>query len=98
MHTDRLATLRPITEMHRISQEAEADPEIKLIAARHKKHISKRAWSKGCAVATPMSLPVAYIYDFCEIRFSSSNPPISYKSLHSLRYDSERTVIPTALI
>ena len=45
-----------------------------------------------------MSLPVAYIYDFCEIRFSSSNPPISYKSLHSLKYDSERTVIPTALI
>ena len=77
---------------------AEADPEIKLTAAQHKKHISKRAWSKGCALATPIFLPVAYIYDFCEIRFSSSNPPISNNSLHSLKYDSERTVIATALI
>ena len=75
-----------------------ADPEIKLTAAQHKKHTSKRAWPKGCAVATPSYLPVAYIYDFCGIRFSSSNPLISYNSLHSLKYDSERTVIATALI
>ena len=33
---------------------AEADPVIKLTAAQHKKHISKGAWSKGCAVATPI--------------------------------------------
>ena len=84
--------------MHEPLLEPEADPEIKLTAAQHKKHISKRAWSKGCAVATPIFLPVAYIYDFCEIRFSSSNPPISYNSLHSLKYDSESTVIATALI
>ena len=75
-----------------------ADPEIKLTATQHKKHISKRAWSKGCAVATPIILTVAYIYDFCGIRFSSRNPPISYNSLHSLKYDSERTVMARALI
>ena len=84
--------------LYKVTYHSEADPEIKLTAAQHKTHISKRAWSKGCAVPTPMFLPVAYIYDFCGICFSSSNPPISYNSLHSMKYDSEHTVITTALL